>query len=429
MFQFYNNMNRLISFLLCIAVANADYLIESASFAQGNGISADAKHIPGWHLSGENYRPQLLSDRVILTPPYPGNTRGALWTENRIAETEWVVDFEFRASGPGRGGGNLQLWYANEGRSGIGSSSIYTVGKFDGFVLVMDTHGGGGGSIRGFLNDGTTEYKTHSNVDSLAFGHCDYAYRNLGRASHIRIRQTSTNFEVLVDQKPCFQTDKVTLPSNNYFGLTAATAEKPDSFEVFEFMLKGTDSSGQSNTQSQDQQQEQQEQQQQQEVKRDNPPPVNNNQGSGTTQSSQLAAFEDRLQKIDSTVNSISGDLTTLAQKNVQRHQEYIRGSITKGQFNDMDARLQRIESALSDIRKDLEGRDYSKQFSQLQRQLQTSHSNLADNLQSTLMTTITSSSPRMGLFIFLVVASQLLLAGGYVVYKRRRANMPKKFV
>jgi mannose-binding lectin 1 len=69
-----------------------------------------------------------------------------------------------------------------------------------------------GGSVRGFLNDGTTDYKSHTNVDSLAFGHCDYSYRNLGRPSIVQIKQTSSNFEVSVDNKLCFQTDKV---SNN----------------------------------------------------------------------------------------------------------------------------------------------------------------------------------------------------------------------
>jgi mannose-binding lectin 1 len=34
-----------------------------------------------------------------------------------------------------------------------------------------------------------------------------------------------------------------------------------------------------------------------------------------------------------------------------------------------------------------------------------------------------------MGFFIFLVIAFQVLLAVSYVVYKRRRANMPKKFL
>lgn len=34
-----------------------------------------------------------------------------------------------------------------------------------------------------------------------------------------------------------------------------------------------------------------------------------------------------------------------------------------------------------------------------------------------------------MGLFICVVIAFQLLLAGAYVYYKRRRNGMPKKFL
>lgn len=182
---------------------------------------------------------------------------------------------------------------------------------------------------------------------------------------------------------------QVTLPSKYYFGLSAATAEKPDSFEVFKFLVTGTDSSGQSNTESRQQQQQQQQKQQQQkqqDVKRETEPPADNNPESSEKLRGRVSAFEDRLQKIDTTVNSISAELNSLSQKNTQRHQEAIRESVTKAQFHDLDSKLQRIESTLSDIRKDLEGRDYSKQFSKLQKQLQTSHSNLADNLQSTLM-------------------------------------------
>jgi len=36
----------------------------------------------------------------------------------------------------------LQIWYTREGQAHVGTSSIYTVGKFDGLVLVVDTHGG-----------------------------------------------------------------------------------------------------------------------------------------------------------------------------------------------------------------------------------------------------------------------------------------------
>ena len=101
-----------------------------------------------------------LSDKIILTPPYPGNQRGALWAESRqvlspclvhrkcanfldsVSQSEWLAELEFRATGPERGGGNLQLWYAKDGRINIGTSSVYTVGNYDGMVLVIDPYGG-----------------------------------------------------------------------------------------------------------------------------------------------------------------------------------------------------------------------------------------------------------------------------------------------
>ena len=34
-----------------------------------------------------------------------------------------------------------------------------------------------------------------------------------------------------------------------------------------------------------------------------------------------------------------------------------------------------------------------------------------------------------MGMFIAVVVAVQVMMAGAYIVYKRRRASMPKKYL
>lgn len=62
-------------------------------------------------------------------------------TAERVSQSEWIADFSFRATGPERGGGNLQLWYTKE-QPNIATSSIYTVGRFDGLVLVVDTYGG-----------------------------------------------------------------------------------------------------------------------------------------------------------------------------------------------------------------------------------------------------------------------------------------------
>ena len=72
--------------------------------------------------------------------------------------------------------------------------------------MLTDVQGGG---IRGFMNDGTIDFKHHYAVDSLAFGHCDYAFRNLGRPSRLKIRQEPEFFEVIIDDRLCFSSDKV----------------------------------------------------------------------------------------------------------------------------------------------------------------------------------------------------------------------------
>lgn len=67
-----------------------------------------------------------------------------LGSDNRtsVSQSEWTAELEFRATGPERGSGNLHLWYAKDGPTSLATSSIYTVGYFDGFVLVVDPYGG-----------------------------------------------------------------------------------------------------------------------------------------------------------------------------------------------------------------------------------------------------------------------------------------------
>jgi len=181
--------------------------------------------------------PQFLSNKIIVTPPFGGNKRGALWAENKNHLSQWALDSDFCAGGQDRVGGSLQLWDANDGRNTIGTSSLYTVGRFDDLVLALDAHNSRE-SIRDFLNGGSVEYRSHPNVDLLAFGHCDYAYRNLGRPSELSVKSTTGGLEVLIDDRLCFRSDKITLPVDHYFGITAASTDPPDWFEVFKCLLK-----------------------------------------------------------------------------------------------------------------------------------------------------------------------------------------------
>lgn len=128
----------------------AQSLISDLSFGQTSPLVDKSAKIPGWNVLGEGHVPRIMSDRVVLTPPHPGNKRGALWADRKHTDSDWKVDLEFRAGGPERAGGNLQLWYVDSGKAMVGLSSIYTVRKFDGLALMIDTHGSSSGSIRGF---------------------------------------------------------------------------------------------------------------------------------------------------------------------------------------------------------------------------------------------------------------------------------------
>jgi mannose-binding lectin 1 len=59
-----------------------------------------------------------------------------------VEHSSWTADIDFRATGPERGGGNLQIWYAKNGLEDVETSSIYTVGRFDGLALTVDQYAG-----------------------------------------------------------------------------------------------------------------------------------------------------------------------------------------------------------------------------------------------------------------------------------------------
>ncbi|KAM5444197.1 hypothetical protein MferCBS31731_000714 [Microsporum ferrugineum] len=411
--------------LISTALTQASSVIERSSFGNGRRASHGAGGMPGWTVSGSGFLPEMLSDRIILTPPYPGNKRGALWAEDIIHDLEWNVAFDFRANGEERSGGNIQIWYVKQPAS-VGTSSIYTVGKFDGLAITIDTHGGRPG-IRGFLNDGTIDYKAN-NVDALAFGHCDYHYRNLGRPSKLQIKQSTREFEVLIDGHTCFKTPKsrdihinllspkAFIPPGNVFGITAASAESPDSFEAFRFVAT-TSSSG--NTKQNERGREPQHR----------PAQANNDKPlSGGNIDSQVKDLQNRLQMISSTTNKLMEELHALSATSEDRMKEIIRIIAHRDQVSSVDQRLQRVERMVESMQREVEGKDYQHHFKQLQDLLHNSHSGLLDTLHDSSHRII-SSAPRMGFFIFLMVAVQLLLAVAYVVYKKRRAGMPKKFL
>lgn len=398
--------------------------------------------IPNYAISGGPQAPQVLSNKLVLTPINPGNQRGAIWSESVLSQQSWTADVEFRATGPERGGGNLGIWLVRNGDQDVGASSIYTANRFDGLALVVDMHGGSGGMIRGFLNDGNTDYNSHHNVDELAFGHCLYSYRNLGRPTQIKLRQTRDSFRVDVDSKLCFETDTFSIPGGNKFGITAATPEdNPDSFEIFKLAVM-SEMSGSDNYQYDSGRSKQRS------PSRDTPrrdPPSRKGQDTDDEKDfddsimededpdvfqTSRTQFQDLHNRLQSTMHQISAVFRTVSkiQSAEARHNGEVVNILNDindklssvGQVGELQKRIGDLEKEVRSMRNDLS------------RKIQANERNFKGILtdhHATLSQTLIDSLPGHKRLFLVVVGTQVLLVAAYVVYKRRRASSPKKYL
>jgi len=375
--------------LFLSSLASAQSIIDTLSFGHKTPISPNGRAIPGWHLSGEKHIPQLLSDRIILTPPAPGLTRGALWADGSTVQSEWSAELEFRASGQERGSGNLQVWYVKDGRDAVGQSSVYTIGKFDGFALVIDQYSGGAGSIRGFLNDASASYKDHHNVDSLAFGHCDYSYRNLGRPSKLRIENTRAGLRVDIDDRPCFASDKISLPPDYFFGLSAATADNPDSFEVNKFIVSTASASSSTRSSNPSSHDTQKRPHLEKLDKFPSSPESLPDTDASTIQSQaeQFADLHNRLQGMTHLIADMFGEFDKLARAQTDRHAELVRSmpASSAEAVAALSRRLEGIERTVQTIQRDVEGRDYKEHLTNLQSAVEGVRGGLNEGLPDTI--------------------------------------------
>ncbi|RDW65243.1 hypothetical protein BP5796_09935 [Coleophoma crateriformis] len=417
-----------LSSLALVACAQARYLASDLSFGHNGKISPNLRAIPNFHLLGHPNPPEILSNKVILTPPAPGNQRGAIWGEKALQSAEWTADIDFRASGPEHGDGNIQIWYVKDGQNTVGTSSIYTAGKFDGFVLTLDQYSGSGGMVRGFLNDGTHDYKSHHSVDSLAFGHCKFAFRNLGRSSRVHLRHGATSFRVEVDGNLCFESSKIQLPMGYNFGISAASAQNPDSFEVFELVVATETHKPEHDSQH---------------VihdtpKENTPPPVAQSNPGAYNDPPEIPASE-------IPVDVQFADLHNRLQA-MMKH--IVRSQADAHDFQEMQThKITELSNQVALLSKAIEKFDYlqgmEKKIDHISYDVKQTKSDLHDTLKlqvqgiknvvedhhDNLKEHVISSIPSIFAYTIVVLGSQGVLIVAFLLYKRRKANKPKKYL
>jgi mannose-binding lectin 1 len=422
-----------------LTYAQTQYLVNELSFGTSHRISPEgSQSIPNFSLQGRPNVPELLSDKVILTPVAPGNQRGAVWADKSLQNQNWIADVEFRANGPERAGGNLNIWLVRDGAHVVGSDSVYSAGKFEGLGLVIDQHSGSGGMLRGFLNDGTTDFKNNHNVDSLAFAQCSFTYRNLGRPTQIKLRHTETKFSVEVAGRHCFESDNIRIPSGYNFGITAASADNPDSFEVFKLAVLTAGETPQQNANNANNANNGN--------NNNNKPRMNFGRSGQTTvedpydsvipdqeaekitsSKEQFADLHNRLQSVNHHLSTIFRSIGQNAGVGEQRHSELsammgeLKGLMGRLEKVDvMEQRLRDIETEMRGMRTEMAGR-LRESENAIKYHVNDKHETLAENVK----THAKSGHARL---IWVVIGSQCVLAGAFAYYKRRKTT-PKKYL
>ncbi|KFX96065.1 hypothetical protein V490_03521 [Pseudogymnoascus sp. VKM F-3557] len=447
--------------LIASSYAQSLYVQNDLSFGHDGKMSPDLRTIPKFTLTGDPTA--IYSNKIILTPPAPGNRRAALWSQSKLTSPKWEATLQFRATGPERASGRIHLWLVADGFNNVGTNSIYTVGKFEGLGIVIDQYGNSGGMIRAFLNDGTKHFGQHLSVDGLAFGHAPYPYRNLGRPSSVKVIQDWHNFRVEVDGALAFQTSSVRIPEGYNFGVSAASADSPDSFEVFSLTVStgeaepGTDYNKQPGSNNADPPAAAKVEPANPRAPRDGvtatsylshdvvpePGDIGALPANAISQSHEFADLHYRIQALTSHVLALTKDFQSYQAEATRRHgglleraakaeaaaaREAAGGSGKKLEelLEALDRKMQGMEKMLGETKRDVAGG--SDRVERLRQQLVEGHSNILEGVQGTVGT-LTGSMPKLGWVVGVVLVSQMGVVGAFWWYKRRKNVGFKKFL
>ena len=178
--------------------------------------------------------------------------------------------------------------------------------------------------------------------------------------------------------------DQIKLPSDNNFGITAASSETPDSFEVFKFVVKTTTSYAREEPRKQKvippvEKAEQVIPEASSEQIKDS------DASSIKSQEAQFADLHNRLQLMSHSMDNLFREVTRSSSLSQVRQSELQSTLLTKDHMKILEDRFQNIENALAQLRKDVNSKDYTGHFNDIHSSLKTRHDNLLASLPETM--------------------------------------------
>jgi len=200
--------------------------------------------IPFW----EHFGHAIASDESVRLTPSLKSKKGSIWSKELNSHENWEVELVFRVNGRGRiGADGLAFWYtetrAEEGPV-FGSRD-----NWKGLGLFFDSFDNdnlrNNPWIMAMVNNGEKSYEHETDGGNQHLGGCQRDFRNkpfpvrakieyYKKALTVHIHNGLTNNRN--DFELCLRAEGVELPSNGYFGVSAATGDLADDHDVLSFL-------------------------------------------------------------------------------------------------------------------------------------------------------------------------------------------------
>lgn len=227
---------------------------------QGSGMS-----IPYWDFMGSTI---VTNNYVRLTPDLQSK-QGALWNSVPCGVRNWELQVHFKVHGKGKDlyGDGFAIWYAKDRM--VPGDVFGNMDYHHGLGIILDTYSNHNGPhnhqhpyISAMINNGTLHYDHDRDGTHTQLAGCEAKFRNLDHDTHIAIRYehdvltvrfypadaktntarkkdtfVSTDIENKAAWKECLSVKGVRLPTNYYFGMSAATGDLSDTHDVLSVRL------------------------------------------------------------------------------------------------------------------------------------------------------------------------------------------------
>lgn len=192
----------------------------------------------------------MTSNYIRLTQDAQSR-QGGIWNVVPYQSKYWQVEVGFRVHGHGSElyGDGFALWYVKEPPKGgpvFGNRDYFT-----GLAVILDTYANQNGVhphghpyISTMVNNGTLHYDHEQDGIHSELAGCECKFRGLEHEARVLVQYYNEELTIKTDientgiWRDCLSVKGVYLPSNYYFGLTAATGDLSDNHDILSIKMR-----------------------------------------------------------------------------------------------------------------------------------------------------------------------------------------------